>query len=147
MFANKVCLFALLVLICYASSHLLNVKVRSQFRPVISKYVKNRMLENDPGIYEVGGDSDCLNYYFVNVYLGEKKQKASLILDTGSHIMCTTCKQTCKSCGKHENPDYDSNNSKTFSIIDCNSEKCSPFPYNKSCVDNKCAFHIVIFII
>lgn len=111
-------------------------------RPVYSERVKRQLSEG--GLLEIFGDSDQLNYYFVNIYLGANRQKASLIIDTGSSIMCTTCKQTCTSCGSHENPHYDSSESETFNLIDCKSEKCSPFPNNKSCSEDKCAFNIVI---
>lgn len=139
----QICLLTSVILLGKVVSTLLNINLRYSHRPIISNYVKNRLLEYNPTMFDVGGDSDYLNYYYINAYLGESRQKTSLILDTGSSIMCTTCKETCKSCGKHENPNYDSSNSSNFSIVGCNSEKCSPFSNNKSCNNKKCAFQIV----
>jgi len=110
----------------------------------VSQYTRKRLLET--GHYELTnlyGDSDTLNYYFLDVYLGQNKEKSTLIVDTGSSIMCLTCSGTCSHCGTHENPHFQTEKSSSFKQIGCNDSSCSPFPHYKSCRENKCSFSIV----
>ena len=52
------------------------------------------------------GSAFKLNYYYSNLYLGEKMEKQGYILDTGSSITTSTCTPLCTKCGKHLCPPY-----------------------------------------
>lgn len=123
------------------------LKLYDKKRHLVSKYTlgKLRNLNTDDSniLTDLFGDSDYLNYYYVEVLLGKNMEKSTLIVDTGSSLMCLTCASTCKSCGKHENPDFQSNLSESFRILSCDDSQCSPFKGYKSCNKNMCSFSIV----
>ena len=58
----------------------------------------------------VYGSAFKINYYYSNLYLGEKMQKQGYILDTGSTITTATCGPICKHCGIHISPHYEDEN-------------------------------------
>jgi hypothetical protein len=121
-----------------------HVKAKNPKYHALSDYVKKRILEtSNYQVTSVFGDSDKINYYYVDVYLGQNKDPATLILDTGSSIMCLTCTGTCVHCGTHENPHFKTETSKTFKLVKCNDSECSPFPHYKSCSGDSCGFSIV----
>ncbi len=89
------------------------------------------------------GNSTYLNYYYVDLYIGEPPQKQSVIIDTGSHITAVPCLPHCKNCGKHLNEYYDMRKSKFSRVLNCEEETCKSFGYG-SCNDKKeCAYQIV----
>ncbi|EGR34083.1 hypothetical protein IMG5_024540 [Ichthyophthirius multifiliis] len=58
--------------------------------------------------------------YWADIYVGVPPQKQSVIVDTGSNRLSFPCKG-CKSCSqKHENPNFNFENSLTFSFLTCN---------------------------
>ena len=78
----------------------------------------------------VYGSAFKINYYYSNLYLGEKMHKQGYILDTGSTITTATCGSKCTHCGLHINPHYDSENLDD-KIILCSDPLCKQ-------VTNKC---------
>ena len=53
------------------------------------------------------GGSATLGFYYVNLFIGERNQKQSLIVDTGSSLTTFPCKG-CSECGtRHYNSPYD----------------------------------------
>ena len=78
----------------------------------------------------VYGSAFKINYYYSNLYLGEKMHKQGYILDTGSTITTATCGSKCTHCGLHLNPHYDSENLDD-KIILCSDPLCKQ-------VTNKC---------
>ena len=75
------------------------------------------------------GNTTDLQYFYVDVYVGDGMQKQSLIVDTGSGIVAFPCKSHCKSCGNHLNPYYDLTQSSSKYIYNCNTDSCS-------CIEN-----------
>ncbi len=93
------------------------------------------------------GNSTYLNYYYVDLYIGEPPQKQSVIIDTGSHITAVPCLPHCKKCGKHLNEYYDMSKSNHSKILKCDEQACKGFGYSL-CYENKqCGFEIVINMI
>ncbi|CAD8164078.1 unnamed protein product [Paramecium pentaurelia] len=84
------------------------------------------------------GDSDQ-GYYYVNIFVGEHKQKQSLILDTASSITTFPCVD-CKSCGTHIDSFYNYKNSQTHKQVKCDQiigeKQCD------KCLNNRCSFQI-----
>ncbi len=140
-----------LAMICLAFQEItLPINIKNSEQVILSDYTR-RHLENNNSTFlhtDIFGDSFYYNYYYINVYIGQQKQKASLILDTGSSVMCTTCKTTCETCGNHEFDHYDSDNSDTFNMVGCDHEQCSAFPNHSTCSlirnnnEKKCEFTI-----
>lgn len=64
--------------------------------------------------YIVHGNSSALHYYYVNVYVGSRFSKRSLIIDTGSSLTGFPCEGICNNCGKHLNPYYNYNGKYSF---------------------------------
>jgi hypothetical protein len=93
------------------------------------------------------GNSTYLNYYYVDIYIGEPPQKQSVIIDTGSHITAVPCLPHCKNCGKHLNKYYDMRNSKFSRVLNCEEETCKNFGYGSCNADKDCGFQIVINIL
>lgn len=110
-------------------------------------FLENEKSESDTEDHvdftNIFGDSDNTNYYYIKVYLGKDKQESSLILDTGSSVMCLTCKNTCKTCGKHEYPDFSPAPNSNFSFVGCADNTCTSFPSYSKCEEDKCKFRIV----
>lgn len=109
---NKLILVLLTILsiLLQTQSRIHQVKVHKRYKHsnAISSNVRRQLKEHHHDITGIYGDSDVINYYYFNIFIGEQKKKSTLILDTGSMVMCLTCKQTCNQCGnKHENPYYD----------------------------------------
>lgn len=144
------CLLYLLFFLIETESKLYPLKIFKENKNLVSKYTigKLRNLNSDSNsiMTDLYGDSDYLNYYYVEVYLGKKEEKTTLIVDTGSSLMCLTCSSTCTHCGKHENPHFQSDKSESFRILSCEDSQCSPFKNYKSCNKDKCAFSIVRFL-
>ena len=85
----------------------------------------------------VYGSAFGLNYYYANLYLGDKMKKQTYILDTGSTITTAPCQPFCKKCGKHLNSYYKvDDDSKIISCIDDKCKLVKSFCSN----GNKCSF-------
>lgn len=86
------------------------------------------------------GNSSSLNYYYVDIYIGEPPQKQSVIIDTGSHMLAVPCSPLCTHCGKHINTYYSMDKSNESSIIDCETEKCKKFTRSSCNQDRMCTY-------
>ena len=62
-----------------------------------------RNLQYSTPIY---GNTSLLNYYYVNLYIGNPPKRQALIIDTGSLLTTIPCMPFCDSCGKHINSYY-----------------------------------------
>lgn len=72
--------------------------------------------------------------HYVELYIGTPPQKASVIVDTGSSLTATPCKN-CDSCGEHTDPKYDLNISTTYEYLPCNHEsECDECNNNQKCI-------------
>lgn len=54
-------------------------------------------------------------YYTMQLYIGSRLQRESLILDTGSTLSVLTC-VGCRDCGKHMNEYFDYTESSSFQL-------------------------------
>jgi len=75
--------------------------IQGQFKNKIKNKVRN--LEGENEFTKIYGNSSSLNYYFVNLYVGDPPKKQAVIIDTGSHLTSVPCQPLCESCGKHIN--------------------------------------------
>lgn len=66
-----------------------------------SDYLRN--LQYSTPIY---GNTSILNYYYVNIYIGNPPKRQAVIIDTGSLLTTIPCMPHCESCGKHINSYY-----------------------------------------
>jgi hypothetical protein len=112
-----------------------------------SQYLRN--LQYSAPIY---GNTSVLNYYYVDLYVGNPPQRQSLIIDTGSLLTTIPCMPFCESCGHHINSYYNftgiiyiNPDSTTASEINCSSNECQNF-YGNKCYSNRCVFDIVCII-
>ena len=80
---------------------------------------------NSKFILNVKGNSDNLYFYYITLFMGNKKENQSFIIDTTSSITTSPC-TLCASCGDHLNEYYIIND--TSSIIDMNSTECDYLP-------------------
>jgi hypothetical protein len=90
------------------------------------------------------GNSSSLNYYFVNIYIGNPPQKQAVIIDTGSHLTSVPCMPHCTNCGRHINPYYDMRKSNDSDIVNCNTDSCKVYSMSRCETDKKCYFSSVI---
>lgn len=120
--------------------HLLNISELSSYSHI---RLKRQLTQS-----KINGNSYKYGYYYLNAYFGSQKQKLSLIIDTGSSVFCITCKETCQSCGRHDNPPFEIGLSSSFEFISCGDEKCYLFSKMSSCsnspfkMKNTCMFSI-----
>ncbi|CAN0399696.1 unnamed protein product, partial [Ectocarpus fasciculatus] len=62
--------------------------------------------------------------HFAYIYVGTPPQRASVIINTGSHFSAFPCSE-CKNCGTHTDPYWDPSQSSTAHIVTCDeSERC-----------------------
>ena len=109
----------------------------------ITKFNPNKISHNSHlrnlSEQNVYGSAFKINYYYSNLYLGEKMQKQGYILDTGSTITTATCSPICKHCGLHISPHYEVENIEKKIILCsdplCNqvSSKCHASSHPKEC--------------
>ena len=92
-----------------------------------------RKLSYPSSIY---GSAFGLNYYYANLYLGEKNEKQTYIIDTGSSITTSPC-VLCKKCGEHLNNYF---SIEEDSYIPCNSNKCK-IVKSQCGSNNQCSFY------
>lgn len=88
-------------------------------------------------VLNIDGNTDTLNFYYITLFLGEKKENQTYILDTTSSVTTSPC-NLCSSCGDHANEYFqiDSN----ASIIKYESYQCNSLPniiYNSLSFNNK----------
>ena len=81
-----------------------------------------------------------MEYYYINIYVGNPPQKQSVIIDTGSDFTAFPCNLcSINNCGHHENPWYDQKTTKSISSL-----QCDTYFGNWKCVvcqpDNQCGF-------
>lgn len=79
-------------------------KAQGQFRNRIKSKIRN--LEGENEFTKIYGNSSSLNYYYVNLYMGNPPKRQAVIIDTGSHLTTVPCQPLCESCGKHINSYY-----------------------------------------
>ena len=105
-------------------SYSISIKINSSPRrpPPSPNFFSKTNLRNLPEQY-VYGSAFKINYYYSNLYLGEKMQKQGYILDTGSTITTATCAASCKHCGIHINPHYEVENLDKKTIL-CSDPLC-----------------------
>ncbi|CAH0481060.1 unnamed protein product [Peronospora belbahrii] len=70
--------------------------------------------------------------HYAEMYLGIPAQRASVIVDTGSHFTALPC-ITCNDCGKHTDPPYNVSKSTTATYLACND-----FDSCRSCEQERC---------
>ncbi|KAG1711676.1 hypothetical protein DVH05_008922 [Phytophthora capsici] len=70
--------------------------------------------------------------HYAEIYLGIPAQRASVILDTGSHLTALPC-STCNGCGTHTDPLFDVSKSTTAKYLGCHD-----FDSCRSCENNRC---------
>ncbi|CBJ25999.1 aspartyl protease [Ectocarpus siliculosus] len=62
--------------------------------------------------------------HFAYIYAGTPPQRASVIINTGSHFSAFPCSE-CRSCGNHTDPYWDPSQSSTAHIVTCDeTERC-----------------------
>ena len=76
-------------------------------------------------VLNVKGNSEYLYFYYITLFMGNKKQNQSFIIDTTSSITTSPC-SLCESCGDHLNEYYIIND--TSSIINADSKECNYLP-------------------
>jgi hypothetical protein len=83
--------------------------------------------------------------HFAEIYVGSPPQKASVILDTGSHLTSFVC-ASCTTCGHHTDPGYDITKSTSGNKLACGDARCTPTfsdrPSDSHCDDNVCRFGV-----
>ena len=85
------------------------------------KIQKSKNLFRDlKSISPLYGNSKELFYYYTNLYIGEKKEKQTYIIDTGSSVTTSPC-SLCENCGTHLNSPFQISNNE---ILQCNNKKC-----------------------
>ncbi|OQR87033.1 aspartyl protease family A01B [Achlya hypogyna] len=70
--------------------------------------------------------------HYAELYMGLPPQKASVIVDTGSHLTALPC-TSCVDCGTHTDPAYDVSKSTTARFM-----SCSEFDGCSKCDNNQC---------
>ncbi|CAK4204643.1 unnamed protein product [Aphanomyces euteiches] len=70
--------------------------------------------------------------HYAEIYLGLPPQKASVIIDTGSHMTALPC-ASCIDCGEHTDPPYDLTKSTTANYL-----TCAEYGHCYSCESNQC---------
>ena len=76
-------------------------------------------------ILNIKGNTHFLNYYYLTLFVGEKRQNQTYLIDTTSSVLTSPC-SFCLSCGEHIN-DYFQIESNS-SIIKPDSYECSSLP-------------------
>jgi hypothetical protein len=89
------------------------------------------------------GNTTSINYYYIDLYIGNPPQKQSLIIDTGSHITSVPCLPYCEKCGKHLNKYYDMHKSNESRLVDCTNHTCKNTWAGSCGTNNQCQFFIV----
>ncbi|EQC28812.1 hypothetical protein SDRG_13493 [Saprolegnia diclina VS20] len=70
--------------------------------------------------------------HYAELYMGLPPQKASVIVDTGSHLTALPC-ASCPNCGTHTDPPYDIAKSSTARFM-----QCDEFDGCSSCEQDQC---------
>ncbi|TMW64926.1 hypothetical protein Poli38472_009093 [Pythium oligandrum] len=70
--------------------------------------------------------------HYTELYLGLPVQRASMIVDTGSHLTALPC-TSCHGCGEHTDPLFDLAKSKTAKYM-----TCKEYSSCNACTENRC---------
>jgi len=94
----------------------------------------------DTGVVDIGGnqiDRCCAeyDYYYAVMWIGTPSQRSELVIDTGSSLTYLACASTCRKCGKHDDPYFDTEKSSSLSWVPCN--EC---PWRLNCWSQECTF-------
>lgn len=109
----------------------------------------NRLLTqfSHDGNYEVVPLNIGTGTHYTWIYVGSPPQRASVIVDTGSHVMAFPCKG-CSSCGTHTDAPYDMSMSSTAEYVSCNSHpqyQCQLCGADDKCIISQvCVFVFII---
>lgn len=114
-------------------------------------YLKRKLeLSNVGNTSYIFGNTSVLNYYYVNLYIGNPPKRQALITDTGSHLTAVPCEPLCYKCGKHINSYYNLNGNSSLylatnssEIIQCESDECKQFSISKCGQEKRCEFTAV----
>lgn len=106
--------------------------------PLERRSERRRLL--DAGVVDIGGhqiDRCCAeyDYYYAILYIGTPSQRSELVIDTGSSLTYLACASTCRKCGKHDDPYFDTDRSSSLSWVPCS--KC---PKRLHCNSDECTF-------
>ena len=99
-----------------------NIKIKKLPYLTINKNNTDLPLKKFFTYSNVYGSTWGLNYYYINLFLGDEKKKQTYILETGSNITAFPCKIYCTNCEKHLNSYH--NVIDKSKIISCSDEKC-----------------------
>ena len=91
----------------------------------LSFKIKSKEISDSKFVLNINGNSHYLNYYYITLFLGEKKENQTYLLDTTSAVTTSPC-SLCTSCGDHIN-DYFQLKS-NLSIIKAESIDCFSLP-------------------
>jgi hypothetical protein len=78
--------------------------------------------------------------HYAEIYLGIPAQRASVIVDTGSHLTALPC-STCTGCGDHTDPLFDVAKSTTAKYLGCHD-----FDSCRSCEQDRCIISQVLTV-
>ena len=70
-----------------------NIELTNSTSQVNSK--GNKQIDTQLQSAQIHGDVSSLMYYYVDVFVGDKRMKQSLIIDTGSALTAFPCKGEC----------------------------------------------------
>lgn len=92
-------------------------------------------------LHWMGADGvGCLGRtHYAEIYLGIPAQRASVIVDTGSHMTALPC-TSCQGCGDHTDPLFDMSKSTTVKYV-----ACHDFDSCRSCEQDRCYVSQVIY--
>jgi hypothetical protein len=129
---------ALLVLHCCRAAHgILQLPIRHRPASLLDNTThRRRRLVSGPAEYQL---QFGLGTHYVELFVGNPPQRVSLIVDTGSELTAFPC-TTCRGCGKHTDPPFDSKKSKTNRELTCSDASCMGIKSHQ-CRSNKCALH------
>lgn len=82
-------------------------------------------LLNSKFVLNINGNSHYLNYYYITLFFGNKKENQTFLLDTTASVTSSPC-NLCPSCGDHANDYF--NIKSNLSIIKYDSYECIELP-------------------
>ena len=95
---------------------------RNEVAPSATPTSMRRFRQLWDGSYELVPLNIGSGTHYTWIYVGTPPQRASIIIDTGSHLLAMVC-ATCKGCGHHTDPGYDPTQSSTVSPVSCQAER------------------------
>ncbi len=147
------CLILNFIWVCLSQADLSSQRT-FELNKISMKELQSPSLRNLDHLIDLKGDSSpifgnstTINYYYVNLYIGEPPQKQSLIVDTGSHLTAVPCLPHCQKCGTHLNKYYDMRLSNKSKTVSCEEEVCKNLWVGSCGSESQCDFRIVIKLI